>query len=270
MKRAGFLVPVFVILLIMLPVSTFAEDSIIGVVETVLQSMTPPDATVAQTSLGSVAADAARHCAGTDLAILNGGDFYSNLQPGPVTREDVRAVFRTDKRLAVSGVTYAVLLNLLEFSVSRLVLNENDTIDYENSSNDAFPQVSGFSFVCDVSAPPGSRVLSIRDKSGASLDPDGSYTLAATEFFLSGGFGNEAVDFMPAGLCLSDALCGYIVDMGSVNEDTSTRIEIYGSLDNSIAGSVSPAIFIILLAAMVLFAVSSTVRKKEVSGQNAH
>ena len=123
-----------------------------------------------QCSLGSAAADAARLSAGTDFAILNGGDFEGNLPPGEADWQRIRGVFSNDRELAKVSVTAAELWQILEHGVSKAVLNEELKIDREASEFDGFPQVSGFKFCYDMSAPVGERVYSVTADNGEKIE----------------------------------------------------------------------------------------------------
>jgi len=140
--------------------------------------------------LGNLVADAFRAAAATDIAIVNGGSVRADISAGVVTRGDIISVLPFGNSLMVKSITPAVLFEVLENGVSGIVLDSELNIDYEQSAQGRFPQVSGFSFVYDPTAPAGTRVVSVTLDDGRVLSPDDNstaITLASIDFIMTGG-----------------------------------------------------------------------------------
>lgn len=242
-----------------------ADVEPLGTVSSVLTATSEPDAATAQTSLGSAAADAARYATGTDVAILNGGDFDSNLQPGPAYRETVEAVFKEDQNLTFATISYTELKEILEHGVGAITVNENEAIDKKASSDGRFPQISGFAFTYDASAPPGARVTSILDEQGEALEEGRPLSLAAAGSMTSGGYGYEPIqNAADTGISLADALCGYIEYLGTLDEPQGDRITVIGTRDQPLMGGVSFGVIAVTLIVFVLFIAKSKTMNFEV------
>lgn len=242
-----------------------ADGGPVGTVSSVLTATSEPGATVAQTTLGGAAADAARQLTGADIAILNGGDFYGNLQPGEVSEKDIEAVFLEDRYLAVTTVTCGELRGILEHGVGAITVSDNETIDRDASSDGRFPQISGFTFTYDASAPAGSRVVSILNEQGRELDGSAALTLAATAHMLSGGYGYDEISgYRLSDISLPAALGAYIAQLGTLDEPSADRITVIGVRDAPIMGGVSFGVIAIVLIVFVLFVAKSKTMNFEV------
>lgn len=219
-------------------------------------------------SLGSAAADAARAAAGADLAILNGGDLGAGLQPGAVTWETLQHSFSTSRTLATVTVTAEELWQILETGVSHAVLDEHLKIDREASSFDGFPQISGFRFTYDMSAPVGERIYSVTLDGGETLDRSDTartFTLCATEYMLTGGYGYPvpAQPLHPLGLDTAQALADAVAQ-GTLDADAyegSARIRVIGCGDDTLLAT-SPMAVILFLAVLVLATAGLNLRRK--------
>lgn len=252
----------------MLPVqarAAYAPDDVIGNVPTYLSAVTDPLATLGETDLGNVSADAARTALGTDVAILNGGDFINNLDSGEATYAAILSVFAEDRELAAATVTYKQLSALLEQGLSHMVLDLTDeSIDEEKSQYDGFPQISGMEIKYDVSAPAGEKLVYIKI-SGEEIDLQddmSQLTLAATSYMLGGGYDMPAAEtYSPSGITLAQALAGYIAEHADSVTAGSTfsifgsdaRIKSIGSTDNTIIGYVPGEFLVIVLIVLIFF-----------------
>lgn len=137
-----------------------------------------------ETNLGNLIADAIRHDAEADVAIVNAGGIRGDRvhRPGDVTRRLLLELHPFGNVVTRIEVTGRVLMQALEHGMSRLP-----------ASAGQFPQVSGMTLRVDVGAPVGSRVKDVRINSPGDrpLDPDARYTLALPDFLLLGGDGYE-------------------------------------------------------------------------------
>ncbi len=208
------------------------------------------DSTTTESQLGRAAADAVRLVAGSDIAIVNGGDLGSNLRGGDVTWAQICSAFPAERALALAQVTPRQLREILEAAVSHVVVDESERIDHEKSSNGAYPQISGFTFTYDMSCLPGERVQSIRlDGTELELEDDAMLlTLAATEHMLSGGYDMPAAAYEPLGISLREAFAGYIAaGVPEVDESLGReRIIIRGTKDFQIFDRIPGATALVL------------------------
>ena len=140
--------------------------------------------------LGNLVANAYREAADTDIAIVNGGDIRADIVHGTVTRGDVVSVLPFGNTLMVKEVTPTLLREALENGVSGIVADEGGEIDHEESAQGRFPQISGFSFSYDPTAPEGGRIISITLDDGTPLSLDDEttkLTLAGSNYVMTGG-----------------------------------------------------------------------------------
>lgn len=176
-------------------------------------------AACSESVLGSLAAEAVRTVCGTDLALLPAGLFSGTLEAGAVFESDLDRLFPQDTALRTAQLSPADLKNFLETGVSHLVTGEGDRIDPERSAWAGFPQTAGFAWEYDVSAPAGSRVLSIRFQGEElALDDEGTQlTLTAPAALLDGSLGYPVFSFSDAGWTLREALSRYLNSMDSIS-----------------------------------------------------
>jgi len=180
--------------------------------------------------LGSLVADAYRTAADTDIAIANGGDIRADINTGVITKGDVISVLPFGNTLMVKTVTPALLYEVLENGVSGIVTDLELNIDYEQSSQGRFPQVSGFSFIYDPTAPVGTRIISITLDDGTDLSPDDTtttLTLAGSNYVLSGGDYYTMLSDLPVLHELGsadEALAEYIRKNSPISAQTADRI----------------------------------------------
>lgn len=209
----------------------YEGGDIVGTVETLQQATNDHGCTTAEMRLCDTVADAARQACGAQAAILNGGDFFHNLQGGEATWDDIRGLFTEDRPLAVAEITGRELLAMLEYGVSHAAVNvSTETLDVEASSFEGFPQVSGISFSYDPTAPVGQRIISAELSDGTLVLPGTTLKLAATEYMLSGGYGYPSTDFQSAGVTLAEAVAGYFDD-GMLRNPVMGRITVIGLND---------------------------------------
>ena len=146
----------------------------------------------AENGLCELAADAFRAVGGTQAGLIGAGSLRTNLEAGEVTYQDVVDILPYCNEVIMAEVSGQTLLDALEFGVSFLP---------ENSGG--FPQVSGITFSINteiessvtmnekkqfVSVDGEYRVHDVK-VDGKDLDPDAIYTLAITQYLLTGGDG---------------------------------------------------------------------------------
>ena len=125
-------------------------------------------------------------------------------------QSDVERVVPENAELVTAWLTVADLAALLEQGVSKLSRNESEQID-ATSGWDGFPQVGGFSWEYDVSAPEGERLQYIR-YDGQELDLtdcQSTYTVVSVPALFDGSMGYPACSFERTGTELRQALRDY-------------------------------------------------------------
>lgn len=130
-----------------------------------------------ESNFGDLVADLMRSEMKTDIALFNGGSFRTNrvIGPGPVTRRDIESVLPYQNRVLAIEITGRQLLDALENGLSMIGQNAG-----------RFPQISGMAVRYSRRKQPGQRVLSVTI-AGAPLDPEGTYTVATTDFMIHKG-----------------------------------------------------------------------------------
>lgn len=226
-----------------------SENQVAGQVSDILVSSGESDSRLEETSLGSVTADAACFVSDADISIIHGGIFSANLTGGDVTYADCKGVFREDIPLCTITVSPQEVRNILEFCVSQAQVTREEYLDREKSVFDCFPQISGFTFLYDLSAPPGDRVVWIQYE-GQELDlTDTTRTLnlCTTEPILSGaGIHGQPADSE----LVSTALFSYIeAHDGPVQQPQLGRIRTRGSNESGLFSSlgISPLFLFVVL-----------------------
>ena len=228
---------------------TRAPDDVLGTAATRYTGVGERGSRATETSLGNAAADAAREAAGADFAVIPGGLICNNIIAGDVTWRELTLVLPDDADLATASVSARQLRQLLEQCVASVVTDDSQTIDYEASQSDAYPQISGFTLRYDVSRPVGERVVYIKNPDGEELDLDDGtarYVLVSTAQLLGGEYGTDALDHAQTGTTLREAMADFIGRDGLTGEETG-RVKVAGSSDNTLLGG-----FPIELAALTI------------------
>ncbi len=127
-----------------------------------------------ESALGNLIADAQRLRTGAQFAFMNISGIRADLRAGDVTWGDLFAVHPFGNDLVTMDLTGAQIRTLLEqqwlFTPGVRSL-----------------QVSGLSYTWNAQAPPGSRVVAIRDAAGAPLGDSKVYRVTVNSFLASGG-----------------------------------------------------------------------------------
>lgn len=201
----------------------YAEDDVICSVDSLIRGNASQGATLGETALGDITADALLAAGCADVAIVNGGELKSNIVAGACKWSDVLSVFRENKSIAVAEITSAQLWDMLEYGVGFTTLGADEKIDTEVSAFEGFPQVAGITFEYDSSAPVGERIryILVGDTEAVKGDSQTTFTLCATEFMLSGGYGYDAHEYVSLNMGLANALAEYL----KLGEYTATITE---------------------------------------------
>lgn len=171
----------------------------------------------AETNLGDFCPDAIRDRMDADIALVNGGSIRVDLEKGDITYGNILEVFPFNNNLIKLEVTGQQILDALEWG-SRSLPDENG----------GFLQVSGMSYEVDVNIPStcteedemftgvsGERRVKNVMVGGEPIDPAATYTVAGSDFLLTGhGDGHTAFDgatvLAGSGMLDSEALITYI------------------------------------------------------------
>ena len=232
-----------------------AQSAPIGELAGLLQGTNPPGSRLEETALGDVAADAIRTVLGVDVALLNGGAIRANLQGGEVTGSDLQMAFPKDEALVTASVTGAQLRTLLEAGVSQITVDENDQVDWSASASDGFPQISGFAFVYDPSAPSGERVTEL-EREGKPVEEDAVLLLACPESMAAGDYGYPMLtDCRKTAETVRSALAAYL-EGTTVEVPRLGRITRIGTADDTILDQIPTPIFWGVIVVLILGSIS--------------
>lgn len=245
--KAAWLAALLLFLLTALVPSALAlnkQDSVgqevIGNLPLLLRAEGETGVTVGQFSLGGAVADGARLASGADVAIIPLEDLLCNLLVGELTADEIaRSV--ADQELMVVQISPAELKEYLEIGLSHLTLDGTTlTIDYEQSSFSGFPQVAGFTYRGDTSAPAGQRVSRVTLSDGRALDLSDNgetLTLVTTQAMLNGTYGYPEREGQSIGVTEREALAGLVQSGGlSQDYDGADRLTLIGHTGDSLAG----------------------------------
>jgi len=195
-----------------------------------MSSERSPGVRTQEVPLGSLVADSYRSAADADIAIANGGDIRADVISGVVTMGDIISILPFGNTLMVKEITPAILYDVLENGVSGIITDLELNIDYEQSAQGRFPQISGFSFVYDPTAPVGLRVVSITMDDGRELSPDDNtsiLTLAGSNYVMTGGDEYSMLEELPV-----------FRELGSADEALAEYIRKHSPIDNPKAGRI--------------------------------
>ena len=163
-----------------------------------------------------------RDDAKADVAIVNAGSIRGDrVYPvGPLTRRTLIEMHPFGGVICKVAVAAAIITQALNNGVSKLPATAGQ-----------FPQVSGLTLHVDPNQPPDNRVRDVR-VAGAPLDPNRTYTVAITDYMLTGGdgyamFKGQRVLIAPeAGDLIVAALEKYVAAKKAVAPKVEGRIVI--------------------------------------------
>lgn len=174
------------------------------------------------TPVGNLLADAIRSATSAHVALVPGGSISERFYSGPITPSDVYRVvgygLNTTSglgfRVMLAEVPGATLLAGLEFGLSGI--EEDDEL---------LLQTSGLRYVYDYTQPVGSR-LTLATIAGDPIDPNETYTLAASEFTMMFLVAMDLPysNMRQAGATDFEILLGAVVAAGEVAQEPDGRI----------------------------------------------
>ncbi len=153
---------------------------------------------------------------GIQIAFQNSGGIRASIDAGEVTKGEVLTVLPFQNTLSTFQISGAAMIAALE----------NGASQHEDGSG-RFPQVSGMSFVVDLSQEPGSRISDIM-VGGEAIDPEAIYGVVSNNFVRNGGDGydmfEDAMNAYDFGPDLADVTAEYIAANAPYQPYTDGRI----------------------------------------------
>lgn len=230
MKKISFFSLIMIFVFVLPTTSLAGSEERLGTAATLLDAMSSPPATSAETALGDVTADAVRAFTGADLALVPARSFNANIQPGDVYEADIRYALPYDENYSVIDITPAQLHSIMEQALSSITLTDSYAIDHDASVSGDFLQIAGFSVQYDPNMPASRRVhtLTINGIEYSALDTTPVFT-AAMPYSLAAAYSSAAVslDLTPA-----DAVTAYFRSEVTVSAPDSDRIHAIAVRDN--------------------------------------
>jgi len=124
-----------------------------------------------ESNIGNLIADIFRETGKADIGIISSGSIRFDLNPGPVTREQLFNVYPFTDKLAVVEISGKDIIDLLEYSFQ---------VPY------GLAQLSGIEASYDSRKPEGSRLIKARI-AGKKIKPTKTYTVATYSYIATGG-----------------------------------------------------------------------------------
>ena len=153
---------------------------------------------------------------GIQVAIQNGGGLRATIDGGEITMGEVFTVLPFQNTLATFELSGAGIVEALENGVSAV-----------EEGAGRFPQVSGMSYVFDLSQEPGSRVSDVM-VGGEPIDLEATYGVVSNNYMRGGGDGyatfttaENAYDFGPG---LEEVVATYLGENSPYTPYTDGRI----------------------------------------------
>jgi 5'-nucleotidase len=179
-----------------------------------------------ESPLGNLVADAMRAAVHTDFALINPGGVRDSISSGTIRYGDVFRAFPFDNEISVLKVTGKELAMILRVSqcgfrgfssvsgLSLRLIDANHDAPFDDLNGDGKDSLWKLN-----------RVLDVRLADGSSLDPARYYTLATSDFLVTGGddLGWAMSKVSPdrvqlnSGHLIRDAIVQYIEKAGMVN-----------------------------------------------------
>ena len=147
---------------------------------------------VEENGLCDFVADAYRAVGGTQIGLVHAGSIRNNLEAGTITYNDVLNFLPYSNDVVTASVTGQILLDALEFGVSKLPAVSAGFLQVSNITFRLNPELESSVVVDDknqfVSVAGEYRVFDVM-VGQEPLDPKAEYTLTSTSFLLNGGDG---------------------------------------------------------------------------------
>ena len=181
--------------------------------------------------LGNVISDAVLEDSGVDIVFQNGGGIRADIDEGEVTLGEVLTVLPFGNLISTFELSGADVTAVLENSVSRIQLDENNNPSLDGASG-RFMQVAGLRYTFDATQEVGSRIVSVdvmQDGEYVALDADAIYSVATNDFIRAGGDGysvlaENAINPYDQGRPLDQVVADYIAANSPISAMLEGRI----------------------------------------------
>lgn len=181
--------------------------------------------------LGNVISDAVLEDTGVDIVFQNGGGIRADIDEGEVTLGDVLTVLPFGNLISTFELSGADVIAVLENSVSRIELDENNNPSVDGASG-RFMQVAGLRYTFDATQEVGSRIVSVdvmQDGEYVALDAEAVYSVATNDFVRAGGDGysvlaENAINPYDQGRPLDQVVADYIAANSPISAMLEGRI----------------------------------------------
>lgn len=142
-----------------------------------------------ETALGNLMADALREVTGADMAFVNGGSIRGSLYEGDLYGYDLEEICPYDNQIVILEADGDTIWKMLENGISQ-------RMKIEGVPGGRFLNPSGlcYSFKDESGGEPA-ELLSVTLPDGSPIDPEGTYTIAVTDYMAgSSGYLNNNGD----------------------------------------------------------------------------
>lgn len=260
-RRISLLLAILILSLALSPAASAIEKPLTQLQSELTSEGTLP-ADCSESTLGDFLADAVLEISkilssqsGEMLVILPARCMTDKLEQGSVFSSDLERVIPEDEALVSVRLSPAQLAELLETGVSHLVRDESERIDADQSGWEGFPQVAGFSWEYDVSAPVGERVqyITVNGSEIDLTDTESRFIVISTADLFDGSLGYPSYESaQPTGIHLRQSAELYCAGLETVSKPDSRSTAI-GTASYPITGKIPvlPIAGICIIAALI-------------------
>ena len=212
------------------PIAELRSQSV-GETAMALTGTSPRLCRIEECLLGNVISDAVLEDTGVDIVFQNGGGIRADIDEGEVTLGEVLTVLPFGNLISTFELSGADVIAVLENSVSRIELDENNNPTVDGASG-RFMQVAGLRYTFDATQEVGSRIVSVdvmQDGEYVALDAEAIYSVATNDFVRAGGDGysvlaENAINPYDQGRPLDQVVADYIAANSPISAMLEGRI----------------------------------------------
>ncbi len=212
------------------PIAELAAKPV-GETAMALTGTSPRLCRIGECLLGNVISDAVLEDTGVDIVFQNGGGIRADIDEGEVTLGEVLNVLPFGNLISTFELSGADVIAVLENSVSRIQLDENNNPVVDGASG-RFMQVAGLRYSFDATQEVGSRIVSadvMQDGEYVAVDVEAIYSVATNDFVRAGGDGysvlaENAINPYDQGRPLDQVVADYIAANSPISAMMEGRI----------------------------------------------
>ncbi len=212
------------------PIAELAAKPV-GETAMALTGTSPRLCRIGECLLGNVISDAVLEDTGVDIVFQNGGGIRADIDEGEVTLGEVLNVLPFGNLISTFELSGADVIAVLENSVSRIQLDENNNPVVDGASG-RFMQVAGLRYSFDATQEVGSRIVSadvMQDGEYVAVDAEAIYSVATNDFVRAGGDGysvlaENAINPYDQGRPLDQVVADYIAANSPISAMMEGRI----------------------------------------------